>query len=277
MATVISTPGPAAPDETVQALHEEFARLPEKLRRPVILCDLQLVPRARAAELRMSESTLHRRLGEGRQRLKARLIRRGLAHDGGTLATVLLREARTPVPAAWGEATVRAAVATVDHAMTAGVVSAVARKWTREVLKAMLVQKLAFASAALLAAGLFAWGASAALVSLGDEPSKKIAAGPNPSPRRKAATDATRREPVLVATPGQASVRGRVLSPDGRTIPAAKLYLTPAIGYLMRPYPSPECATTGPDGRFAFTVPKAEYPNQTNVSRPRRRTTDPAG
>ena len=45
--------GPAAPDEPLQALHEEIARLPEKFRRAVILCDLERMPQARAAgELR---------------------------------------------------------------------------------------------------------------------------------------------------------------------------------------------------------------------------------
>ena len=41
MAATTSTSGPAAPDEQLQALHEEIARLPEKLRRAVILCDLR--------------------------------------------------------------------------------------------------------------------------------------------------------------------------------------------------------------------------------------------
>ena len=46
-----------------------------------------------------SRRTLQRRLAEGRERLKARLARRGLAPDGAALAAVLLREARTAVPA----------------------------------------------------------------------------------------------------------------------------------------------------------------------------------
>ena len=50
--------------------------------------------------------------------------------------------------------------------MTVGVVSAAAKQLAQEVFKIMLLQKLTLASAALLAAGLIAWGASAALVSL---------------------------------------------------------------------------------------------------------------
>ena len=56
------------------------------------------------------------------------------------LSAVLLREARIIVPSAWREATVRAALATADHAMAAGVVSAAAKQWTREVLDVMLLQ-----------------------------------------------------------------------------------------------------------------------------------------
>ena len=76
--------GAGGPDELLQALHEEIARLPEKLRRAVILCDLERIPQDRAAEeLRLSERTFQRRLSEGRERLKARLIRRGLAQRAG--------------------------------------------------------------------------------------------------------------------------------------------------------------------------------------------------
>ena len=151
-------------------LHEEIARLPEKYRLAVVHCDLEGMTQAQAAgQLHWSERTIHRRLAEGRARLKRRLARRGLAPDGATLGAVFLREARAAVPAAWSEATVRAAVATVNPTMTVGVVSAAAQQLTQEVFKIMLLQKLTLASATLLAAGLIAWGASAALVSLGQE------------------------------------------------------------------------------------------------------------
>src|SRR5262249_14980253 len=58
---------------------------------------------------------------------------------------------------------------------------------------------------------------------------------------------------------------GRVFDPDGKPIAGAKLYLTSAYHYLYRPSPSPERATTGPDGRFKFTVPKAKYGDHQTV------------
>ncbi len=264
MAATTAVSGPSAPDESLQALHEEIARLPEKFRRAVILCELQRVPQAQAAaELRLSERTLQRRLSQGRERLKARLIRRGLAPEGAALGSAFLGGAHIAVPPAWGQAVVRAALATVDHSLTAGVVSAAAQELTREVLRIMLVQKLTLAASTLLAAGLIVWVASAALVSLPEEPAKKIARRADPpSPREtKAAVPQPGLNPVDPS--GKVTVSGRVLAPDGRPVPGAKIYRTPFTGNLRRSYPSHEFATTGPDGHFEFLADKkAELTHQ---------------
>jgi RNA polymerase sigma factor (sigma-70 family) len=266
MAVTISPSGPWAPDEPLQALHEEIARLPEKFRRAVILCDLQSAPQARAArELRLSERTLQRRLSEGRKRLKARLIRRGLAPDGAVWEPALLCGARVAIPPAWGEATVRAALATVNQSLTVGVVSAAAKELTQQVLRIMLVQKLTWASATLLAACLIAWGASAALVRLGQEPSQQLAERPNPPLQRKAVTAVPQPGPNWLDRPGQVTFRGRVLAPAGQPVAGAKLYMTLAWGYPHEPSPSREYATTGPDGRFQFAVPEAEFGDRFTV------------
>jgi RNA polymerase sigma factor (sigma-70 family) len=258
MAATTSPSGPSAPDEQLQALHEEIARLPEKLRRAVILCDLQCVPQNRAAgELRLSERTLQRRLSEGRERLKARLIRRGLAPDGGVLGPAFLRQARVAVPPAWGEATVRAALATANHSLTVGVVSAGAMELTREVLRLMLLQKLALASATLLAAGLIAWGASAALVSFAENPSKKTIATSYSPVRPRSETPVRQAEPKLLDSTAKVSIGGRVIGHDGEAVAGAKLYLTVMQGYYRQPFPASELAVTGPDGRFAFRVSKS--------------------
>ena len=58
MAAMTSSHDPGSPDELLPALHEEIARLPEKIRLAVVLCDLQGMPQAQAAEsLRWSERT----------------------------------------------------------------------------------------------------------------------------------------------------------------------------------------------------------------------------
>ena len=72
MAVATTTNGPPAADELLPALHEEIARLPEKYRLAVVHCDLEGMTQAQAAgQLHWSERTIHRRLAEGRARLKA--------------------------------------------------------------------------------------------------------------------------------------------------------------------------------------------------------------
>ena len=62
------------------ALDVELSALPARLRTPLILCYLDGLTRDEAAtRLGCSLRTLHRRLDEGRQRLRDRLVRRGLA------------------------------------------------------------------------------------------------------------------------------------------------------------------------------------------------------
>ncbi len=73
--------------EVRQALDEELHRLPERLRAPLVLCYLSGLTRDEAAvRLGWSLGTLKRRLGEGRDLLRTRLERRGLAAVGLALA-----------------------------------------------------------------------------------------------------------------------------------------------------------------------------------------------
>ncbi len=67
-------------DDLGAALHEEIGRLPDRFRVPLLLCDLQgLTHEQAAADLGCPVGTIKSRLSRGRDRLKRRLIRRGLA------------------------------------------------------------------------------------------------------------------------------------------------------------------------------------------------------
>ena len=254
MKTASALSGPVIGDEFLPALHEEIARLPEKHRMPILFCELEGLTQAQAAgQLRWSERTLRRRLGEARDRLKGRLARRGLSPDDAMLGAVFLREARVAVPASLNESTVRAALDLVHHTIAAGTVSAAARALTQEVVKMMLFQRLKWVSAALLAAGAGGIVAATFAVDSDDEPRRRdqpprvIASKPEPKREfKEAAGDG--RKPVSIA--------GRVLDPDGAPLPAAKIYVRHSHwfdrGEESRAIEQP--TTAGPDGRFRIDL-----------------------
>lgn len=79
----------AEPDALL-ALHEEVARLPERLRAAVVLCELSGLSRKRAAvHLGVSEGTLSSRLAAARRRLAAAMRARGFV-GGSVVPAVLL-------------------------------------------------------------------------------------------------------------------------------------------------------------------------------------------
>jgi RNA polymerase sigma factor (sigma-70 family) len=94
-------------NEVRGALDEELSRLPETLRGPLVLCYLEGLARDEAAaRLGCPLGTLKGRLERGRELLRRRLTRRGLALSAALAALTL---GRAVVPAALAATTVRAA------------------------------------------------------------------------------------------------------------------------------------------------------------------------
>jgi RNA polymerase sigma factor (sigma-70 family) len=84
--------------EVRQALDEELQRLPERWRSPLLLCYLSGLTRDEAAkQLGWSLGTLKRRLEEGRQALRIRLARRGIASVGLALTVLTPRALQAAV------------------------------------------------------------------------------------------------------------------------------------------------------------------------------------
>jgi RNA polymerase sigma factor (sigma-70 family) len=101
----------AGPAEAEALIHEEVNGLPDRFRTAVVLCDLEgLTTDQAAARLGSPVGTVRSRLTRGRDRLRARLIRRGLAPAIGAAVASGKVSAAAVVPAALAEATVRVAV-----------------------------------------------------------------------------------------------------------------------------------------------------------------------
>jgi RNA polymerase sigma factor (sigma-70 family) len=132
---------PAEPQDWRPLLDLELNRLDERYRRPIVLCDLEGLPRKEAARvLGLAEGTLSSRLARGRRVLATRLSRYGLVLSGGALATALTQEATAAVSLSLVASTTKAALL-VAAGQTA-VAATPAAVLMKEVLKTMFLAKL---------------------------------------------------------------------------------------------------------------------------------------
>jgi RNA polymerase sigma factor (sigma-70 family) len=263
MATWVTSEDSGGSEADWTALYEELDRLPESLRGPLVLCYLEGMTHEQAAgRLRVAERTLRRHLERGRERLRARLTRRGLAPALGLLGvgpTGAAGRAAEP-PAAWAAKTVRAAVEIASgRAATAGA-SAAALTLAEEALRAMIHAKLRMASLALATAGLSGLG----LIALAQVPervrvpvpSPSVAAAVAPSPPISDLAKASRPKGLR---PGEArEVAGVLSDPEGRPLARADVVVRiepSAASGKERPPARFEVLKSGPDGRFSCPIP----------------------
>jgi RNA polymerase sigma factor (sigma-70 family) len=141
-------------------LHAEIDRLPERLRLPAVLCDVQGLTHEQAARhLGWPIGTVKSRLAKGRELLRSRLSRRGTGLPAGLPVVKfgpggLFRAADVTLPRALIDSTVRSAAhAAAGKALAAGVVTARVAILIQEVQKTMFLTKLKLAAAAVALIG----------------------------------------------------------------------------------------------------------------------------
>jgi RNA polymerase sigma factor (sigma-70 family) len=174
----------ACPDDLGPPIHEEVERLPERYRAAVVLCDLEGLTHAEAARrLGWPVGTVKSRQARGRDRLRGRLLRLGLAPSVAAFGTLLADEARAAIAPALSRSTVHAALHR-SMRTTSGVVA-------MAVLRAMAMARLkAFALPVLTLGAIAMAGVVGSLPIAGDSPSPPRAGGrsraviPADEPRR---------------------------------------------------------------------------------------------
>jgi len=187
-----AAPEPAAPPATPPAdlsalqaaLDEELAKLPERLRAPVVLCHLEGLSQAEVARhLGVSDGQLRGRLYRAKEKLRENLLRRGFALTAVLLALNVAGTAQA-LPAVLAAGTLRLATASTD------VIPVAILKLTQGVIQDMTFSTKLFAVLALF--GVLGFGAAgvathAALAGAPDRaaaittaPATRPLVGPNP-------------------------------------------------------------------------------------------------
>jgi len=210
--------------ELLAVFDEELQELPECERVALVLCYLEGKTRDEAArEVGCSQSTLKRRLERGKERMRTRLARRGVALSAALLTAGLAQSAKAAVPATLTVTAVQAGLLVASGQTATGIASAQAVALANGAIRAMVGSKVKAVGALLLAVTLLGLG-SVLLASAKPEPPAPLAPAAREDSKGAAAAEPKPADDKKVMT-----VSGSVLDADGKPLGGAD------VAVLARP------------------------------------------
>jgi RNA polymerase sigma factor (sigma-70 family) len=244
-------------------LYEELDRLPEHYRSALVLCYLEEKTQEEAARLLgWSKGAVIGRLQRGRELLRKRLRRRGLALSVSLVASALgVSAASATVPTDLSASTLQAALKLAAGTGTAtGLVSADVAALV-EGASTMFVNKTKLVTVLLLSLGVGIAGLAAVRhgVRAANPPEDAKTVQATKQENRPALSNETKQE-----SKESIEISGRVLDPDGKPFAGVRLHLA---AWTPKGFRVEEGATSSTDGRFSFTFAKSKL-DPTNSSNP---------
>jgi RNA polymerase sigma factor (sigma-70 family) len=192
------------------ALDDEVSRLPEKYRAAVVLCYLQgLTTHEAGRVLGCPQGTVLSRLAWARQRLRSRLVRRGLAPVVALAALESAGASAAPPSLVLVASVVPVALSVAAGGVVGGVVSSQVAGLVQGALHAMWIAKVKLVLAVTLVAGMAGTGAgwlalggskSGPVAVAEDPPAKKTERSRAEDPQRGKETDGKRLTRMILQT-----------------------------------------------------------------------------